>query len=225
MTLGDFEIIPGVVISNDDPLNQGRVRACAPGLFDTSTMDIDDLFWINPFMMMGHQTFSKLEINSKVWILHNVNNYFEYWYIPMFEISENAPTIHQENADVMMSRSIGGNKVQLYYSPENGYNIVVGENRLQLSSSGDFNVVAQDAVITANSDGIKLSKYNGETFSATKAEPLITALNGFCSDLQSLCVATVANPWTAPMAIPLCEAVVKFQNQLQNIKSDFVKIS
>ena len=142
-----------------------------------------------------------------------------------FEINENAPTIHSENADVMMSRSISGNKVQLYYSPENGYNIVVGENRLQLSSSGDFNVVAQDAVITANSDGIKLSKYNGETFSATKAEPLITALNGFCSDLQSLCITTVANPWTAPMAIPLCEAVVKFQNQLQNIKSDFVKIS
>jgi hypothetical protein len=68
MTLGDFEIIPGVVISNDDPLNQGRVRACAPGLFDTTTMDMDDLFWINPFMMMGHQTFSKLEINSKIWI-------------------------------------------------------------------------------------------------------------------------------------------------------------
>jgi len=225
MTLGDFEIIPGVVISNEDPLNQGRVRACAPGLFDTSTMDIDDLFWINPFMMMGHQTFSKLEINSKIWILHNVNNYFEYWYIPMFEINENAPQVHNENADIMLSRSINGNTVQLYFSPENGYNIVIGENRVQLSSDGDFNVVAQDAVISANSDGIKLTKYNSDTYSATKAEPLISALNGFCADLQTLSMTAVANPWTASLGVPLYQAVIKFQKQLQGIKSDFVKIS
>ena len=38
MTLGDFEILPGVVINVDDPLNQGRVKACSPGLFDTSTI-------------------------------------------------------------------------------------------------------------------------------------------------------------------------------------------
>ena len=65
MTLGDFEILPGVVINVDDPLNQGRVKACAPGLFDTSTMEMDDLFWINPFMMIGQQSFSKMELNSK----------------------------------------------------------------------------------------------------------------------------------------------------------------
>lgn len=225
MTLGDFEIIPGVVISNDDPLNQGRVRACAPGLFDTSTMDMDDLFWINPFMMMGHQTFSKLEINSKIWILHNVNNYFEYWYIPMFEINENAPGVHDKNADIMMSRSINGNIVQLFFSPEEGYNIVIGENKVQLSSDGDFNVVAQDAIITANSNGIKLSKYNANTYSATKAEPLISALNTFCADLQKVAFASVFNPWTATFGIPLYQATVDFQKKLQGIKSDFVKIS
>lgn len=225
MTLGDFEIIPGVVISNDDPLNQGRVRACAPGLFDTTTMDMDDLFWINPFMMMGHQTFSKLEINSKIWILHNPNNYFEYWYIPMFEINENAPGVHKENADVMMSRSISGQTVQLYYSPENGYNIIIGDNKVQLAADGQLNIVAQDAVITANSDSITLSKYEAETFSATKAEPLISALSGFCNDLQTIAFSAVYNPYTAPLGIPLYEAVIKFQGQLEGIKSDFVKIS
>ncbi len=225
MTLGDFEIIPGVVISNDDPLNQGRVRACAPGLFDTSTMDMDDLFWINPFMMMGHQTFSKLEINSKIWILHNVNNYFEYWYIPMFEINENAPSVHNENADVMLSRSINGDIVQLYFSPENGYNIKIGDSVIQLSNSGKFNVVAQDAIITANADGITLSKSNSKTYSATKAEPLISALTDFCGDLQTVAFSATLNPWTATIGIPLYTAVTEFQSKLQTIKSDFVKIS
>lgn len=225
MTLGDFEIIPGVVIDANDPLNEGRVKACAPGLFDTSEMDKEDLFWINPFMMIGHQSFSRLEINSKIWILHNVNNYFEYWYIPMFEINENAPKVQNSNADVMLSRSINGETVQLYYSPDDGYNIVIGENRLQLSSEGDFNVVASDAVITANSDGIKLTKHNSDIYSATKAEPLMNILNEFCIDLETLSMTASANPYTANIAVPLFQATSKLQKALQSIKSDFVKIS
>jgi len=225
MTLGDFEIIPGVVIDANDPLNEGRVKACAPGLFDTSEMDKEDLFWINPFMMIGHQSFSRLEINSKIWILHNVNNYFEYWYIPMFEINENAPKVQNSSADVMLSRSINGETVQLYYSPDDGYNIVIGENRLQLSSEGDFNVVASDAIITANSDGIKLTKYNSDIYSVTKAEPLINILNEFCIDLETLSMTASANPYTANIAVPLFQASSKLQKALQSIKSDFVKIS
>jgi hypothetical protein len=225
MTLGDFEIIPGVVIDANDPLNEGRVKACAPGLFDTSEMDKEDLFWINPFMMMGHQSFSRLEINSKIWILHNSDNYFEYWYIPMFEINENAPKVQNSNADVMLSRSINGETVQLYYSPDDGYNIVIGDNRLQLSSEGDFNVVASDAVITANSDGIKLTKYNSDIYSVTKAEPLINILNEFCIDLETLSMTASANPYTANIAVPLFQASSKLQKALQSIKSDFVKIS
>lgn len=225
MTLGDFEIIPGVVIDANDPLNEGRVKACAPGLFDTSEMDKEDLFWINPFMMMGHQSFSRLEINSKIWILHNSDNYFEYWYIPMFEINENAPKVQNSNADVMLSRSINGETVQLYYSPDDGYNIVIGDNRLQLSSEGDFNVVASDAVITANSDGIKLTKYKSDIYSVTKAEPLINILNEFCIDLETLSMTASANPYTANIAVPLFQASSKLQKALQSIKSDFVKIS
>lgn len=225
MTLGDFEIIPGVVISNDDPLNQGRVRACAPGLFDTSTMDIEDLFWINPFMMIGQQSFSKLEINAKIWILHNVNNYFEYWYIPMFEINENSPEVQKDKSDVLFARSINGESVQLFYTPENGFNLKIGQNMLQLSSSGDLNIVAGNAVIIGNSDGIKLSKYNAPTYSATKAEPLISALNGFCADLQTLALTAAFNPFTAGLSLPLYNAVTNFQSKLQGIKSGFVKIS
>ena len=226
MTLGDFEILPGVVISNNDPLNQGRVKAVAPGLFDTSTMEEDDLFWINPFMMIGYQSFSKLEISSKIWILHNKNNYFEYWYIPMFEINGNVPEgAHETDSDIMLSRSVGGETVQLYYSRDKGYNVVIGGSKIQLLPSGAFNVVANDAIISADSSGITLAKSGTETFSATKAEPLIKALNDHCSLLSNLAVQTLLSPYTAQLGLAIMDAANKLQSSLQDFKSDFVKIS
>lgn len=226
MTLGDFEILPGVVINNSDPLNQGRVKAVAPGLFDTTTMEEDDLFWINPFMMTGYQSFSKLEISSKIWILHNKNNYFEYWYIPMFEINSHAPAeAHKTDSDIMLSRSVEGQTVQLYYSRDNGYNVVIGNNKVQLLPSGAFNVIANDAYITADSTGITLGKNGAETFSATKAEPLITALSEHCSNLQNFASMSLLSPFTAHLGAPLIEAANSLQAKLQDFKSSFVKIS
>ena len=226
MTLGDFEILPGVVISNNDPLNQGRVKAVAPGLFDTSTMEEDDLFWINPFMMIGYQSFSKLEISSKIWILHNKNNYFEYWYIPMFEINSTVPEgVHKTDSDIMLSRSVAGETVQVYYSRDNGYNVVIGGSKIQLLPSGAFNVIANDAVIKADSTGITLAKNGAETFSATKAEPLIKALSDHCSFLTNLAAQTLLSPYTSQLGTAIMDASTKLQSSLQEFKSDFVKIS
>lgn len=227
MTLGDFELLPGIVIDNKDPLNQGRVKAVSPGLFDTNTMDVDDLLWINPFMMIGHQSFSKLEISSKIWILHNTHNYFEYWYIPMFEINSDAPkNVHKTNSDVVLSRSVGGQTVQLYYSRDDGYNFVIGDNKIQLTPNGAFNVVANDASIIADNDGISLLKKDAEKFSAVKAEPLIDALSNFCTELSTgLVNATAISPMTAHMSSPILKAAEKLQSKLEDIKSTFVKIS
>ena len=47
----DIRLIPGVVINNTDSDNLGRVKAYAPGLFDTKTMDEDALPWVYPFCM------------------------------------------------------------------------------------------------------------------------------------------------------------------------------
>lgn len=226
MTLGDFEILPGVVIDNNDPLNQYRVKACSPGLFDTSSMDIEDMFWINPFMMFGQQAMSKLEINSKIWILHNVNNYFEYWYIPMFEINSNNPGVADSNSDIMMSRSISGTKVQMYYSPNSGYTLVIGDNRLQLSAEGDFTVLANGSIINANKNGVSLVKNGAEkVYSAVKGESLSELLNKFCEDMQTVVVSLSSTPFTAPAALQLQVAINNLQSNINNIKSDFVKIS
>lgn len=226
MTLGDFEIIPGVVISNSDPKNQGRVKAVAPGLFDTSTMSEEDLFWINPFMMIGYQSFSKMEISSKIWILHNKKNYFEYWYIPMFEINEHSPAAAiKTDSDIMLSRSIGGETVQMYYSRDNGFVISIGDNKVNLLPGGAFKILANGAEITADSDGITLSKKDAETYAATKAEPLIALLTSQCNWLMATGTAALLTPFTAALGASLISCSVDVQSQLQSIKSNFVKIS
>lgn len=226
MTLGDFEILPGVVIDNEDPMNQYRVKACSPGLFDTSTMDKEDMFWINPFMMFGQQSMSKLEINSKIWILHNVHNYFEYWYIPMFEINADNPGVADSNSDIMMSRSISGTKVQMYYSPSSGYSLVIGDNRLQLSSEGDFTVLANGAIISATKNGVALVQNEAEeTYSAVKGEKLTELLYSFCADMEPVIASLASIPFTAPVASSLQTAVINFKTNIDSIKSEFVKIS
>lgn len=225
MTLADFEILPGVVINTDDPLNQGRVKACAPGLFDTSTMEVDDLFWINPFMMIGQQSFSKMELNSKIWILHNIHNYFEYWYIPMFEINQNSPEVMSTTSDVLLSRSINGEIVQLYYSKDTGFNLNIGDNHINLSSEGILNINASGAVITASKSGINLQQADQQLHPAAKADEIVKALGEFCANLTSIATAATSSPYTACLASPIMSASKSLQSKLESFKSTFVNIS
>lgn len=226
MTLGDFELLPGVVISNSDPLNQGRVKAVAPGLFDSTTMNEEDLFWINPFMMIGHQSFSKLEVSSKIWILHNKNNYFEYWYIPMFELNRHVPEGAVEtDCDILLSRNISGELVQLYYSRDEGFRINIGNNGVSLLPDGSFKLKAGKSVIEAKDSGIKIGKDGGSYNSATLAEPLITILSEHCNWLLATAAAACYTPFTIPMATTLTTAALSLQSKLDTVQSEFVKIS
>lgn len=225
MTLADFELNPGIVITSDDPENLGRVKASSPGIFDTETMSEDDMFWISPFMMTGQQSFSKLEIGTKIWILHNKNNYYEYWYIPMFEINENSPNVQSESADVLMARSEKGNLNQIYYSPEEGYNIVNGENKIQLNQLGNLNIKTNETNITTTPDNISLTKNGVDIQSATLAEPLIDICNLLCESLYKLTIVSALNPYTANQAPMLYDIHNTLQENINKIKSNVVKIS
>lgn len=224
MTLGDFEILPGIVIKNDDPAGLYRVKACAPTLFDNSTMDSEDFMWISPFMMFGNQAFSKQEIGSKIWILHNTNNYFEYWYFPMFDMNNNFPQLNTDD-NVIMSRSINGELVQIYYSRDEGFNIKCGDNHIVQSPDGSFYVKSGKANIEANDENIKLTQNESNEYSAVKAEELIKVLTSFSSNLMSIAGIMGSNPYTAQIASPLIDTAFELQNNLSSIKSDFVKIS
>lgn len=226
MTLGDLELIPGVVIDVSDPLNQGRVKAVAPGVFDTSTMGVEDLFWINPFMMTGHQTFSKLEINSKIWILHNSKNYFEYWYIPMFEFSN----IQSDNAavkgDVVYSRSVGGNKVSMEYNEETGTTISNGAtsinvdpDNISIRAATDLKLLGENIYIGKGMDDTK--------YHIARAEAVQKALNNIGNAFVICAGISAAVPFTSPISASLLTTGMLFNTNpaFDDIPSPNIKIN
>ena len=207
MTLGDFEIIPGVVISNSDPKNQGRVKAVAPGLFDTSTMSEEDLFWINPFMMIGYQSFSKMEISSKIWILHNKKNYFEYWYIPMFDfhtpltktfVSDN----YSNDPEVVFLRDNGCGTGAYTYDDQEGHKLTVNDDYIQLKKGNIFEVKANEGKVKIDGSlvytGNDKDTYEPAVLGNTLVD-LLTKLSAAVGELQSSAAESI---FTSHMAAP-----------------------
>ena len=50
----DYEFMPAVVISADDPKNYGRIKVTAPGVFNANNTDIKLLPWCYPWFMFGN---------------------------------------------------------------------------------------------------------------------------------------------------------------------------
>ena len=70
----DIEIMPGVVIKNDDPKKIGRIKVSVPLWFTTATMHINAINWVYPMLMQRFQSFSKMELGRTVWVLHERTN-------------------------------------------------------------------------------------------------------------------------------------------------------
>ena len=117
MKLADVEMIPGVVVDDEDPKFLGRLKISAPGEFEVDSMDINDMFWVYPFPVGGYQSFSHMLKGSKVWLIKNTKNYYEYWYLPYFEMNANTFNLvnskKKYDADVLVSRSDGSNNIQM----------------------------------------------------------------------------------------------------------------
>lgn len=227
MKFKDVELLPGVVVLADDPKNLQRIKVSVPGLFDNSVMNIEGMPWIYPLTMSGFQGYSKLREGSKVWIFKIENNYRELWYIPMFEAREDTRQIIGENqeADILISRSIGDNYVQVYYSEADGVAIKLGDSQVfNLNPSGDITLKSGNANITFSANKISIGQESADQ-AAVKGNELSNLLSRLASDLSNLATIASSNPYTAPLSSPLTTMSTNISNQLNNILSSDVQLS
>lgn len=200
MFFKDIEAIPGVVVDAEDPENLLRVKAAAPGVFDPDTMEISALPWVYRFPMCGYQHYSKLLMGSRIWILRNTKNYYEFWYIPFSDLNENTLQAAKSEADVLISRYTGEADAQLYYNKKEGFKTILGANYIQLDASGN----------TINmSNGVSSKIYGAHYFAGQDGgayEPmvlgnkLIELFKQLSSDLDELASIAESSPYTSQLS-------------------------
>ena len=136
----DYEFVPAVIIDNNDPMNYGRVKVTAPGIFNGNNTDPDLLPWCYPWIMIGNASYSSLEKGTKVWLLKNKKRQDECWYIPMHELYKSAQEyVEQHEADnpeIISSQNNGGENDSITYNKKDGYTITSGGSTINSSNNG-----------------------------------------------------------------------------------------
>lgn len=132
----DIRLIPGVVISNTDAENLGRIKAYSPGLFDTNTMDEEALPWVYPFCMSMYQSFSTQSVNSKVWIIFIPDNPYGYFYLPFHDPHTEVSQHIKGKTDVVFGREGSTGSANIYFNESEGLVLRNGNSRVQLLNDG-----------------------------------------------------------------------------------------
>lgn len=219
MLFKDIEAIPGVVIDAEDPENLLRVKAAVPGIFDPGTMKKEALPWVYRFPMCGYQQYSKMMSGSRIWVLRNTKNYYEFWYIPFSDLNANTLAAAKSEADVLISRYTGAGNAQLYYNKEEGFKTILDESYIQLDTNG--NVINM-------SNGYS-SKVYGEHYYAGKDggayEPMVLGkkltnlFKQISSGLDALASVAESSPYTSQLSVPIRKIKSNIDNNYQEITS------
>ena len=219
MLFKDIEAIPGVVIDAEDPENLLRVKAAVPGIFDPGTMKKEALPWVYRFPMCGYQQYSKMMSGSRIWVLRNTKNYYEFWYIPFSDLNANTLAAAKSEADVLISRYTGAGNAQLYYNKEEGFKTILDESYIQLDTNG--NVINM-------SNGYS-SKVYGEHYYAGKDggayEPMVLGkkltnlFKQISSGLDALASVAESSPYTSQLSSPIRKIKSNIDNNYLEITS------
>ena len=240
MKLADVEMIPGVVVDDEDPKFLGRLKISAPGEFEVDSMDINDMFWVYPFPVGGYQSFSHMLKGSKVWLIKNTKNYYEYWYLPYFEMNANTFNLvnskKKYDADVLVSRSDGSNNIQMYYNTEDGINQKIGFASINIMPDGTISITTGGAAPSAgtfhtNSKNNEIG-YDGGEYPrqfAVMGENLHKLLDELNGKFKTLATTAAPCPYTSHLAKTLneiCDTISDYTNGGEkDIKAQYTKVN
>ena len=226
MKFSDTELLPGVVVSVDDPKMLGRIKVNVPTLFNSESMSVDGLPWVYPLTMIGYQGFSKLMTGSKVWVFKQKDNYKELCYIPMFELNQNTREIVSQynEPEVLISRSAGDLSVLIYYTDQEGIQLKVGETFINIKPDSSIMIKAGNGQIDVKNGKVFLG--NGEaTESAVLGNTLQKLLSQLASDIKNLGTIAGGCYFTNHLVAPINTMYANLNSTQKNILCDYTTVN
>lgn len=219
MLFKDIEAIPGVVIDAEDPENLLRVKAAVPGIFDPGTMSKKALPWVYRFPMGGYQQYSKMMTGSRIWVLRNTKNYYEFWYIPFSNLNSNTLKAAKSEADVLISRYTGEADAQLYYNKEEGFKTILGSNYIQLDSDGNTINMSNGYSSKIYGEHYYVGEDGGEYEPMVLGRKLTELFKQLSSDLDELASVAESSPYTSQLSMPIRKIKLNIDKSYPEITS------
>jgi hypothetical protein len=215
---------PGSIL---EVLENGRIKASAPGLF--TSIDKDLIPPVMPFweLIGSHSnSFSTPMIGDEVWILNLTDNPSQLFWFRKDNALEHNKTIFEEggleNVEIICNRESGVGYATIYFSDGSGWVIRNDDSKLQIFPDGHIELgmnwphrmIKIDTKAISLGDGLHPACYGDET---------ANILMKICGMLQALGAVASANPYTAMLG-PLFNQASSIQNDIAGIKSSHVKI-
>lgn len=225
INVGELRLIPGVVIDNNDPKVLGRVKAFAPGLFDTKTMSTDALPWVYPFCMGGMQRYSTQNPNTKIWILFIPDNPYGYFYIPFFEPFSITKDNISGETDILLSRGGASGNVSVHYNTRDGFVSEVNGSKININAAGDVINSAGGYEVKVQGGHVYFGQAGGGYEPAVLGDKLKTLLNNLSTNIQSLSSAAGKSPYTTHLVTVLNNMKSQLNSDIRNITSSNVSVN
>lgn len=232
----DYEFLPAVVVETDDPLHYGRIKVSALGAYDANKSPASHLPWCYPFTMIGNASYASYEKGSKVWLFRNKKRQDENWFIPMYELHDDAQsfinnTSHSNKPEVISMRNNGGGKSSITYDHGGGYNISTsgssGGASVNVGTDGTTTISGGGSSVSTGSSGVTLGTPGENEHPAVLGDNLKKIIDSFFTIFQMFANVLMKDDTLASNAcVMLNNAILSLQDSdcYKELLSETVKI-